>query len=87
MSNIVLIHGQWMTPLSWQGWKEHFESRGHDVIAPGWPGVDDRNVEAIRRDPSALEGLGIGRSPTITRRSSAGSTNPRSSWATRSAAW
>lgn len=60
MSNIVLIHGQWMTPLSWQGWKERFESRGHDVLAPGWPGVDDRDVEAIRRDPSALEGLGIG---------------------------
>lgn len=60
MSNIVLIHGQWMTPLSWQGWKERFESRGHDVLAPGWPGVDDRDVEAIRRDPSALKGLGIG---------------------------
>ena len=29
MSTIVLIHGQWMTPLSWQGWKERFESRGH----------------------------------------------------------
>ena len=59
MSNIVLIHGQWMTPLSWNGWKERFESRGHSVLAPGWPGVDDRDVEAIRRDPSALEGLGI----------------------------
>jgi alpha-beta hydrolase superfamily lysophospholipase len=59
MSNIVLIHGQWETPLSWQGWKERFESRGHDVLAPGWPGVDDRVVEAIRRDASALEGLGI----------------------------
>ena len=59
MSNIVLIHGQWMTPLSWQGWKERFESRGHSVLAPGWPGVDDRDVEAIRRDPSTLEGLGI----------------------------
>jgi len=59
MSIIVLIHGLWMTPLSWQGWKERFESRGHDVLAPGWPGVDDRGVEAIRQDPSALEGVGI----------------------------
>jgi pimeloyl-ACP methyl ester carboxylesterase len=49
-----------MTPLSWQGWKERFEARGHEVLAPGWPGVDDREVEAIRQDPSALEGLGIG---------------------------
>lgn len=60
MSNVVLIHGQWETPLSWQGWRERFESRGHTVLAPGWPGVDDREVEAIRRDASALEGLGIG---------------------------
>jgi pimeloyl-ACP methyl ester carboxylesterase len=60
MSTIVLIHGQWMTPLSWQGWKERFESRGHNVLAPGWPGVDDRDVEEIRQDPSALENLGIG---------------------------
>ena len=60
MSTIVLIHGQWETPLSWQGWKERFESRGHDVLAPGWPGVDDRDVKAIRCDASALEGLGIG---------------------------
>ena len=60
MSTIVLIHGQWMTPLSWQGWKERFESRGHTVLAPGWPGVDDRSVEEIRQDPSALEGLGLG---------------------------
>jgi non-heme chloroperoxidase len=59
MSTIVLIHGLWMTPLSWQGWRERFESRGHKVLAPGWPGVDDREVESIRRDPSALEGLGI----------------------------
>ena len=60
MSTIVLIHGQWETPLSWREWKARFESRGHDVLAPGWPGVDDRDVEAIRRDASALEGLGIG---------------------------
>lgn len=60
MPTIVLIHGQWMTPLSWQGWKQRFERRGNEVLAPGWPGVGDRDVEALRRDASALEGLGIG---------------------------
>jgi pimeloyl-ACP methyl ester carboxylesterase len=60
MSTIVLIHGLWMTPLSWQFWKERFESQGRNVLAPGWPGVDDRNLEEIRQDPSALEDLGIG---------------------------
>ena len=59
-STIVLIHGLWMTPLSWQGWKQRFEARGSKVLAPGWPGVDNRDVDEIRQDPSALEGLGIG---------------------------
>jgi len=59
MANIVLIHGLWMTPLSWEGWKQRFESRGHNVVVPGWPGIDDRDVASIRQDPSALEGLGV----------------------------
>lgn len=59
MANIVLIHGLWMTPLSWEGWKQRFESRGHNVLVPGWPGVDDRDVASLRQDPSALEGLGV----------------------------
>jgi len=56
---IVLIHGLWMTPQSWNTWAEHFRAQGHEVIVPGWPGIDDRSVEDIRRDPSALEGIGL----------------------------
>lgn len=56
---IVLIHGLWMTPKSWSTWAEHFRAQGHEVIVPGWPGIDDRSVEDIRRDPSALEGIGL----------------------------
>jgi len=26
--DIVLIHGLWLTPLSWEGWKQRFESKG-----------------------------------------------------------
>jgi pimeloyl-ACP methyl ester carboxylesterase len=37
----------------------YFESRGHECLAPAWPGKD-RSVEQIRADPSALAGLGIG---------------------------
>lgn len=55
-SNIVLIHGLWMTPRSWEGWAERYESRGHTVIAPSWPGLED-DVEALRADPSPLAGL------------------------------
>jgi pimeloyl-ACP methyl ester carboxylesterase len=54
---IVLIHGMWMTPRSWDAWVDHYGSRGFRTIAPGWPGVKD--PEETRRDPSALKGLGI----------------------------
>ena len=56
---IVLIHGLWMTPTSWDTWAERFRAKGHEVIVPGWPGIDDRSVEDVRRDPSALRGIGI----------------------------
>ena len=56
---ILLIHGLWMTPASWDTWAERFRAQGHEVIAPGWPGIDDRSVEDIRRDPSALKGIGL----------------------------
>jgi pimeloyl-ACP methyl ester carboxylesterase len=55
---IVLIHGLWLTPRSWEGWKARFEERGHEVLAPAWPRME-REVEALRRDPSVLNGLGI----------------------------
>ncbi|MBN9154031.1 MAG: alpha/beta hydrolase [Microbacterium sp.] len=56
---IVLIHGLWMTPKSWDTWAGRFRARGYDVIVPGWPGVDDRDVADIRRNPEALKGIGI----------------------------
>jgi pimeloyl-ACP methyl ester carboxylesterase len=55
---IVLIHGLWLTPRSWEGWKARFEDRGHDVLTPAWPRMEGE-VEAIRRDPSSLNGLGV----------------------------
>ena len=27
-SPIVLIHGLWLTPRGWEGWKARFEQRG-----------------------------------------------------------
>lgn len=56
---IVLIHGLWMTPRSWDTWAERFRAAGHQVIVPGWPGIDDRTVEDIRSHPEALRGIGI----------------------------
>ena len=55
---IVLIHGLWMTPLSWENWIDRYESRGYRVLAPAWPGMDVP-IEQLRADPSAIEHLGI----------------------------
>jgi pimeloyl-ACP methyl ester carboxylesterase len=55
---IVLIHGLWLTARSWEGCKTRFEQRGHEVLAPAWPRME-RDVEALRRDPSVLNGLGV----------------------------
>jgi alpha-beta hydrolase superfamily lysophospholipase len=30
---IVLIHGLWMTPRSWEHWIEHYEDGGYRVLA------------------------------------------------------
>jgi non-heme chloroperoxidase len=56
---VVLIHGMWMTPRSWDSWVEHYRDRGYTSIAPGWPGV--KVPEDTRRDPSGLNGLRLTR--------------------------
>ena len=55
---IVLIHGLWMTPRSWERWIERYEARGHRVLAPAWPGMDG-TVEELNRDPAPMRGLDI----------------------------
>ena len=45
-------------PLSWEHWIERYSDRGHQVLAPAWPGLDGE-PEELRRDPSPLRGLGI----------------------------
>lgn len=56
---IVLIHGLWMTPKSWDTWADRYRALGHEVIVPGWPGIDDRDVADIRSNPAALRGVGL----------------------------
>ena len=57
---IVLIHGLWMTPRSWDKFAERYTAAGHVVHAPSWPGLEG-DVEAIRADPSPLESVTIGK--------------------------
>jgi pimeloyl-ACP methyl ester carboxylesterase len=55
---IVLIHGLWMTPRSWERWVERYEAKGHRVIAPAWPGME-AEVEALNEDPGPIGELHI----------------------------
>ena len=58
---VVLIHGLWMTPLSWEHWVARYEQRGIRLITPGYPGIESgtSGVEALRRDPTPLANLGV----------------------------
>jgi len=47
-----------MTPRSWDKWIDRYEGRGYRVIARTWPGMD-ADIEDLRRDPSAMAGVGI----------------------------
>lgn len=53
VDTIVLIHGLWMTPRSWEKWVDRYTARGFRVLAPAWPGMD-REVEELRADPAPI---------------------------------
>ena len=83
---IVLVHGFWVTPRSWEHWITHYEAKGFTVLTPAYPGFEVE-VEALRADPTpiaeadiieTIDHLDRGRRRPSRRR--------RSSWATRSAA-
>src|SRR4051812_33288616 len=54
---VVLIHGLWMTGLSWEHWVARYESRGLRALAPSWPGMD-APVAELRQDTSRFDALG-----------------------------
>jgi alpha-beta hydrolase superfamily lysophospholipase len=55
---IVLIHGLWMTPRSWEHWVARYTAAGYTVLAPAWPGLEGE-VEALNADPTPLTRLSI----------------------------
>src|SRR5262249_24445013 len=54
----VLIHGLWMTPLSWERWIMRYGALGYRVLAPAWPGMEG-DIADLRRDPSRVANLGV----------------------------
>lgn len=55
---IVLIHGFWVTPRSWEGWIAHYESLGYRVIAPSYPGFEVE-VESLNADTTPIVELTV----------------------------
>ena len=55
---IVLIHGFWVTPRSWEHWKTHYEAKGYRVLTPAYPGFE-AEVEALNADPTPIENLTV----------------------------
>jgi pimeloyl-ACP methyl ester carboxylesterase len=55
---IVLVHGLWVTPRSWEKWIARYSERGFRVIAPPYPGLEGE-VEALNADPSPIEELTV----------------------------
>ncbi len=55
---IVLVHGFWVTPRSWEHWIERYEGRGLRVLAPAYPGFEVE-VEALNADPTPIERLTV----------------------------
>ncbi len=55
---IVLIHGLWLTPKSWDQWKARYERAGYNVVVPAFPGISD-DVAKLRKNPSGLNGVGM----------------------------
>jgi pimeloyl-ACP methyl ester carboxylesterase len=57
---VVFIHGAFMSPESWDPWRQRFEARGHKSVAPAWPFLD-HGVEDLQRKVDPRFGrLGIG---------------------------
>ncbi len=50
---IVLIHGLWMTPRSWEHWVPHYEAKGYRVLTPTYPGFEVE-VEALRENAEPI---------------------------------
>src|SRR4051794_4879623 len=50
---VVLVHGLWMTPRSWEQWVTHYEAKGMKVLTPAYPGFEVE-VEALRADPTTI---------------------------------
>ncbi|GIM95825.1 esterase/lipase family protein [Paractinoplanes toevensis] len=85
MKPIVLVHGFWVTPRSWEHWKAHYEAKGRQVIAPAYPGFEVE-VEALNADPTPISDVTVPQIIAHYEEAIRALPEPRSSSGTRPAA-
>jgi len=52
---VVLVHGLWLLPSSWDPWREVLAEAGYATVAPGWPD-DPESVDEARAHPEVFAG-------------------------------
>ena len=52
---LILIHGAWLSALSWENYADYFTNRGFDVSAPEWPRKQG-DVEEMREHRRRVRG-------------------------------
>jgi pimeloyl-ACP methyl ester carboxylesterase len=56
---VVLIHGLWLLPSSWDRWRELFDEAGYATLTPSWPD-DPETVEQARANPQVFAKKTVG---------------------------
>ena len=56
---IMLIHGAWMTPSSWDRFRARYEARGYTVVTPAWPFVQGAPTAQRANPDPRLGKLGV----------------------------
>ncbi len=54
----MLIHGAWLSALSWENFADYFSTGGYDVSTPEWPRKHG-DVAELREDAESIAGLGL----------------------------
>ena len=56
---VVLIHGLWLLPSSWDTWADFFRRAGYAPLTPDWPG-DPETVAEARANPDVFAKVTLG---------------------------
>jgi pimeloyl-ACP methyl ester carboxylesterase len=59
LTPVVLVHGLWLLPSSWDRWVTVFEEAGFAALSPGWPD-DPETVEEAKAHPEVFAHKSIG---------------------------